>query len=112
MKNDIPVAVIQRSSKYLFKLKEPLTMSGVSVPVGFETDLASVPRFLWSILPPMGNYLEAAIVHDFMYRTSYKTKSYADNVFRENMKRYGVKKWKVKTMYFFVRLFGRGSYSL
>lgn len=110
MNDDFPRAIIQRSSKYLFELKEPLTLPEVTVPSGFETDLASVPRFLWSILPPIGKYLEAAIAHDYMYRSAFKNKSFADDVFRKNMSRYGVNGWKIKVMYFFVSKFGRGSY--
>jgi len=37
----------------------------ILVPVGFASDGASVPRILWSIYPPFGKYLEAAIVHDW-----------------------------------------------
>lgn len=39
----------------------------VLVPIGFSTDGASVPRLLWAIFPPMGPYLRAAIVHDYLY---------------------------------------------
>ena len=28
----------------------------ITVPKGFETDFASVPRFFWRLLPPTGNY--------------------------------------------------------
>lgn len=39
-----------------------------SVPVGFETDGASVPRFLWWLYPPFGDdYEAAAVLHDFLY---------------------------------------------
>lgn len=40
----------------------------IDVPAGVNTDLASIPRLLWSILPPNGNYAPAAIVHDRLYR--------------------------------------------
>lgn len=40
----------------------------VIVPFGFITDFASVPRLLWRILPPVGSYGKAAVLHDFMYR--------------------------------------------
>jgi hypothetical protein len=46
------------------------TLDGlVQVPAGFLTDFASIPRFLWPILPPTGPYGPAAVLHDFMYRT-------------------------------------------
>ena len=40
----------------------------VTVPAGFLTDLASIPRPLWNILPPVGKYDEAAVVHDLLYQ--------------------------------------------
>jgi len=40
----------------------------VTVPAGFVTDLASVPRLLWAIVPRDGLYNGAAVVHDFLYQ--------------------------------------------
>ena len=39
----------------------------ITVPAGFETDYASIPRPLWTILPPRGKYNRPAIIHDFLY---------------------------------------------
>ena len=36
----------------------------ISVPVGYVTDLASVPRILWSVFPPHGRYAKATIIHN------------------------------------------------
>jgi hypothetical protein len=44
----------------------------IIIPAGFGTDLSSVPRFLWFIMPPFGNFLLAALVHDYMYATNYR----------------------------------------
>lgn len=38
----------------------------VNIPAGYLTDGASVPRAFWSIIPPWGNYGQAAIVHDYL----------------------------------------------
>jgi len=38
-----------------------------TVPAGFSTDLASVPRLLWWLIPPFGMYERAAIIHDYLY---------------------------------------------
>lgn len=44
----------------------------ITIPVGFETDGASVPRFMWIFFPPLGgDYDEAAVLHDFLYRTQF-----------------------------------------
>jgi hypothetical protein len=36
------------------------------IPSDFPTDLASVPRLFWALLPPNGSYERAAVVHDWM----------------------------------------------
>ena len=41
------------------------------IPKGFKTDLSSVPRVLWGIMPPFGNFLIAALVHDYMYHINF-----------------------------------------
>lgn len=38
----------------------------VTVPAGYLTDGASVPRVFWSMLPPWGAYGQAAVVHDLI----------------------------------------------
>lgn len=37
------------------------------VPAGRKTDMASIPRILWNILPPIGKYDMAAVIHDELY---------------------------------------------
>src|SRR5262245_14892327 len=72
----------------------------VSVPAGFVTDFASIPRPLWWLLPPTGKYGKAAVVHDYMYRThDAYSKEIADATFLEAMGALGVN-WLVRyTMY-------------
>lgn len=82
----------------------------IDVPVGYITDLASVPRALWSIFPPHGRYAKAAIVHDFLYANAIGDKAFADDVFLEAMTVLDVPRWRRLLMYWAVRLFGRGSY--
>ena len=40
----------------------------ISVPKGFVTDLASVPRAMWAFIAPF-DVARAAIVHDLLYKT-------------------------------------------
>jgi len=40
----------------------------IYIPKGFTWDLSSVPRFLWSVLPPDGNFIIAALIHDYLYQ--------------------------------------------
>jgi hypothetical protein len=38
----------------------------IEIADGFHTDLASVPRIFWALLPPSGVYEKAAVLHDFL----------------------------------------------
>ena len=78
----------------------------ICVPVGFKTDLASIPRPLWFIVPPDGSYTPAAVVHDYLYRTGLTDRATADRIFIEAMKHCGT--WKVVrgAIYATVRAFG------
>lgn len=40
--------------------------SHVTVPAGYLTDGASVPRLFWNMIPPWGAYGQAAVVHDLL----------------------------------------------
>lgn len=57
-----------------------------TVPEGFVTDFASIPRPLWPIYPKTGRYQLAAVVHDFLYWEQSTTRKEADQIFLEGMK--------------------------
>lgn len=40
--------------------------SWVTIPKGYLTDGASVPRLFWNMIPPWGPYGQAAVVHDLL----------------------------------------------
>lgn len=42
----------------------------IHIPEGFVWDLSSVPRFLWSLLPPDGDFEIATLIHDYLYKNS------------------------------------------
>ena len=69
----------------------------IVVPVGFVTDLASIPRIFWAIWPPAGQYSPAAIVHDYLYFKKRLTRKESDKVFLEAMKRLCVP-WHRRTL--------------
>ncbi len=50
----------------------PLVYAGatdkITVPTGTPTDLASVPRLFWALLPPHGAYERSAVLHDALCR--------------------------------------------
>ena len=78
----------------------------IEVPIGFQTDFASVPRPLWWLFPRWGRYGNAAVIHDFCYWEQKRARREADDIFREAMQVLGVAKWKVCLMHRAVRWFG------
>jgi len=79
----------------------------ITVPQGFETDLASIPWPASMLLPKSGIYNQAAVLHDYLYTTQTRPRAEADHIFLEAMKTLGVSWWIRTTMYTAVRLFGR-----
>lgn len=63
----------------------------ITVPAGFKTDLASIPRVLWNVLPPIGAYDAAAVVHDYLYQHNGVSRREADAVLLEAMRILGVR---------------------
>ena len=95
----------------------------VTVPAGYITDLASVPRIAWAVIAPF-DVARAAVVHDILYekingafkKGTIKSKSereeyraIADNIFRQGMEyaEPSVSKFKILSAYYAVRMFGR-----
>lgn len=87
----------------------------LSVPRGFVTDFASIPRFARIIIPKLGRYSKAAVIHDWLYRRpvietgfglTYLSRKTSDQVFRDGMAELGVTPWKRFLMYWAVRMFG------
>lgn len=88
----------------------------ITVPVGFITDFASIPRFARWLLPKLGKYNKAAVIHDYLYQCNDVIGSLAyhrrisDKVFRDGMKETGVAKWQYTVMYWAVRIGGWASW--
>ncbi len=82
----------------------------VTVPEGFQTDLATVPRALWWLFPPHDpQYAAAAVLHDYLY--SWRSpdgepfdRATADGIFLEAVLILGVARWKALAMFVAVRL--------
>ena len=54
----------------------------ISVPKGFVTDLASIPRLFWTIFPPAAAYSYPAIIHDYLYWFQPCSRETADNILK------------------------------
>jgi Protein of unknown function (DUF1353) len=98
---------------------------------GFVTDIASVPRFAWTLtgIQPDGLHRAAAVVHDLLYQwrglpqwpsgriqtwdndqwrdTEIRwTREACDELFRQLMTEAGAAPWRIRTMFWAVRCFG------
>lgn len=108
--------VVSPFTYYIDRLEGDLK---VEVPIYFRTDFASVPRVFWRVIPPVGLYGKAAVVHDYLcekgtawqkdvsgnwsfYAVSRKE---ADHIFRDAMKVLEVGKVKRNVMFWGVRLY-------
>jgi hypothetical protein len=58
----------------------------ITVPPGFVTDMGSVPRILWNVLPPIGPASQGFVIHDYLYTTQTCLRSQADGVLFRAMK--------------------------
>lgn len=91
---------------------EEFAWMGVVVPIGYETDLASVPRALLSLFPSDGKYLEACIIHDYIYThlTHIYTKKQADEMLRLGAIALGLDPWKARFLWAGTRIGGKGNW--
>lgn len=84
----------------------------LTVPAGFVTDFASIPKALWSLgLSPHGRYSRAAIIHDFLYWSQVCTKTQSDRLLVLAMKESNVAKVKEKTIFAGVKVGGASSWA-
>ena len=75
----------------------------IVVPKGYVTNLASIPRPFWGILPRNGKYGCASVAHDYLFDTHGLNFEYdiseTNLIFKRIMEYDGVKPWKVWVMY-------------
>jgi hypothetical protein len=57
----------------------------VTVPVGFETDFASIPEWIFFLNPKNGKWRKASVVHDYLLKTGKISVIRADNIFFKAM---------------------------
>lgn len=78
----------------------------IRVPVGFQTDFASIPRvpFIYDALGDTAH--EAATIHDFLYFSAICTRAVADNVLYEAMGVLQMPIWRRWPIYLGVRVGG------
>ena len=85
----------------------------ITVFKGFVTDGASVPYSLQWLYNPYGKYINAAVVHDYLYSVYNNTginRTLADKIFKHIMKETGVDDRTVRRFYAAVKYFGETSW--
>lgn len=91
----------------------------LSAPRGLITDLTSVPPFFRILVGRVGPWLEAAIIHDYLYIAwallpergpRERDRLFADRVMLLAMEAAGVRTWRRMGIYWGLRLFGAGPY--
>jgi hypothetical protein len=99
-----------------FRYESTLLRGVVVVPAGTETNLASIPRVAWALLPQSGKWNRAAVLHDAGYNGCLRTedgtrihliKPLCDKLFLEAMQLAGVNRVLAGLMYRAVARFGR-----
>ena len=85
----------------------------VEVPVGFQTDLASIPRPLRNLpsLDPNGLSRRPAVVHDWLYAWRGWTKARADQFLRDALLAEGVSAVTAASFYYAVKWFGGSAWA-
>ena len=81
-------------------------LAHISVPRGFVTDLASIPRLLRPVLDQNDDTREPAVLHDYLYCRQSVSRAAADALFLEALQRVGIGRIKRYAMYAAVRAFG------
>lgn len=76
--------IVGLNNKNKYFLLESLTFKlsnekQITIPKGFIWDGSSVPRFLWWLLPPEGDFEIGALIHDYLYVNKHKIGMYYNN---------------------------------
>lgn len=102
--------LLTHKSKLAVRVDENIVPKGDNpwhymIPSGYISDGASTPRILWSIIPPFGRYLKAAVIHDYGYTNNPAelSRKEIDEIFLRQMLYDDVNPRLAKTMYYFVR---------
>jgi hypothetical protein len=96
-----------------WELREPVVYQGAeetfTVPTGFRTDFASIPRLVVWLIPRYGLYTRSAILHDYLCKSKEVDRADADGLFRRSMRELGVSVPRRWLMWAGVRLASRMS---
>lgn len=106
-----PIYFLHQTIGWKPSAEQATSYKAVPVPVGFVTDLASVPRAFWSLLRPDGIYSWAAILHDYLYWEQFVSRAQADEIFRFAMQDFKIEPTVIETLYIAVRAGGASAWT-
>lgn len=99
--------LIYYSLKYnIWVTATAIIYNDIFVPVGFKSNLVSLPWFLRLIINSYGRYNRASIVHDYCYSIRKLSRKQCDKAFLEIMLADTVNYYLAHAMYYSVRVFG------
>ncbi len=111
------VACIKPHKGYHYMTCNPIgvTVDGdpLNIPKDFDTDLASIPRWLWTILAPSrSDFIAPSILHDYLYtcHNGYERQE-IDEIFYDSLIDNGVSRIRAYEMYLAVRFFGESHFN-
>ena len=87
---------------YYTELKKCLIL----VPIGFGTDLGSIPLALQNVFPKDGKAMYGYILHDYLYKMGMYSRSTSDDMLEEAMQSLGVSWWRRKSVRLGLKLGG------
>lgn len=89
-----------------FRYQSDVAGQILTVPIGFYTDFASVPRLglIYSMLGDLAH--QPAVIHDWIYYSAITTKEVADLVLLEAMEVIGLPVWRRYPIYWGVKFGG------
>lgn len=108
-RSGVPLYQLNRDLCYYYCINE--VSFGITVPEGFITDLASIPRlpFIYLILNGVADM--PGVLHDYLYSCGKYDRAECDKIFLDAMLSIGISKWKAYAIYTGVRLFGASHYN-
>lgn len=88
------------------------SLGKISAPAGTISDGASIPQMAQSIVGDRFDYIEEAVIHDYLYSSGQPeyTRAEADYILKELMWNKGIPLWKVSAFYLAVRIGGWKSF--
>ena len=110
-----PFSWFVEEEKTMWQLLKPIyiiyateiTSYSFTIPNGFKTDLASIPKTFWSIISPLDpEIIKSSILHDYLYSAGTTTKAMADYIFLVSLKEDGCSFVKRQAIYNAVRIGG------